>query len=207
MIESLLRCAALTALVVAAGCFGGSGKQSLAQDSKRCYVPEVSLPETPMAAQFPEVKLRQFRAMPPFDSRQFVVCRGGGEYAADYYRAWLGAPEDLIAAQTERYLAAAGLFKAVYDVGSGTITDLGLDGVLTELVLDYRNPQVPVARVGLRLALLDERSPSFAVLFTAEEKAVSPISGNDACQAVSDALQETLKRLTKRLSLAKLQLQ
>ena len=204
MMDHLVRYAALAALVAASGCFFSSGRQELAKECKRCFVPEISLPDQAGAARFPEIKLRPFRAMPPFDSRQFVVRRNGGEYAADYYRAWLGAPEDLVAVQTARYLEASGLFKAVYDPGCGTLTSLGLEGVLTELALDYRAPQAPVARVGLRLAVLDERSPSFTVLFTAEESASAPIAGNDASKAVSAALEETLKRLVARFADCKL---
>lgn len=196
-------------LLAFVGCLAAPrNAQKTALEQKRTFVPQVEAPK-PLVAQplFAAVKRRAFRALPPFDSRSFIVRRAGGELAEDYYNLWLAAPQDLIGSVTGRYLEGTGLFKAVYDSGSGTQTSLGLEGVVTELVLDYSQPDAPMAAVGLRLSVLDERSPDFNVLFTVEKQCRVPIATGAptaASQALSAALKQVLDELAQAFKAAQL---
>ena len=123
---------------LAAGCLGGRHAQRQALAQKRTFVPLAGVAKPlALAPRAAAVKVRAFRALPPFDARAFIVRRPGGEFAADYYNGWLAAPHELIRVQATRYLEASGLFAAVYDSASGTVAPLGLEGLVTELYLDH----------------------------------------------------------------------
>ena len=190
-----------------AGCLGGKSAQQQALAQKRTFVPVVEAPKPVAPAPgFAAVKVRPFRTLPPFDARAFIVRRAGGEFAADYYNGWLVPPHELIRVQAARYLEAARLFVAVYDTSCGSATPLGLEGVVSELYLDYTGDK-PAAVIALRLLLLDERTPDFKVLYTGEESArvtFEPDGPTAASQAFSQALAQTLDALAQKLAQAPL---
>lgn len=193
--------------VLLSGCLGGKVAQQKALAQKRTFVPlaEAAQAVTPSPG-FAAVKVREFRALPPFDARTFIVSRADGEFAADFYNSWLAQPQELIRVQAARYLAETGVFQAVYDTGCGTVTPLGLEGVVSELYLDYSGER-PAAVVTLRLLVLDERSPAFTVLFSAEKTArvsFEPDRKTAASQAFGKALTQTLAALAAELAKAPL---
>jgi ABC-type uncharacterized transport system auxiliary subunit len=206
--KHLLRLLPLAALpLLLAGCFSGKSAQAQAAAQKRTFVPVAAAarPASP-APGFAAIKVRPFRAMPPFDARTFIVRRGGGEFVADFYNGWIVAPQELVRGQAQRYLAEAGLFASVYDSASGTLAPLSLEGVVSELFLDYAG-EAPAAVVTLRLLVLDERSADFPVLFSAEKSARVPFKPDDKnapAQAFGTALTQTLEALTLALSAAPL---
>ena len=201
-------CLALFAAgVLLAGCFGGKSAQIRAAAQKRTFVPVASAaqPVSP-APGFAAVKLRPFRALPPFDARAFMVRRAADEFAADYYNGWVVAPQELVRVQAQRYLEEAGLFAAVYDSASGTLAPLSVEGIVGELYLDYAGDE-PAAVVTLRLLVLDERAADFTVLFSAEKRARVPFKPEDKrapAQAFGAALTQTLEALTVALAVAPL---
>ncbi len=197
----------LVAGLLLSGCLGGKGAQLQAAAQKRTFVP-VAAAARPMspAPGFAAVRIRPFRALPPFDARAFIVRRAGGEVAADFYNGWIVAPQELVRVQTQRYLEEAGLFAAVYDTASGTLAPLSIEGVVSELALDYAGA-APAAVVTLRLTVLDERSAGFTVLFSDEKSARVPFSPADKgapAQAFGTALTQALEALTRALAAAPL---
>ncbi len=189
--------------VVLVGCFGGRSAQQQALAQKRTFIPVVEAAHavTPSPG-FAAVKIRSFRALPPFDARTFILRRADGEFAADFYNGWLVSPHELIREQAARYLEESRLFAAVYDTGCGTVAPFGLEGVVSELYLDYTGEK-PAAVVTLRLLVLDEQTPDFRVLYTGEKSASVPFdsAGNKAAsQAFGKALTQTLEALVKELA-------
>ncbi len=189
--------------VLVGGCFGGKAVQRRARALRRTFVPEAGQAVRPEATtpRFAAAKIRAFRALPPYDSRAFIVRRAGGEYAADFYNGWLAPPQALIRSQAARYLEAAGLFQAVYDAGAGTSVHLGIEGVVCGLYLDYAGDE-PAAVLCLRLLVLDEQSPQFRVLFDAEREAretFDPENKNAAAEAFGAALTRVLEGLSATL--------
>ena len=197
-----------TLLLCGCSIFGSKEAQKSFLQQKKVYIPHVGVPDRlckkPL---FAPVKLRMFHALPPWNEHGFVIRRGGGEYALDAYHGWVAQPADLVAVETGRYLEKAGLFKVVHPSESGSVPSLGLEGFLTEWVLDYSNPRKPVASVGLRLIVLDEESPNFTALFSVEKGArvpLSELSEGGGIQAFSEALGETLSQLCEALKRAPL---
>lgn len=191
-----------------AGCLAAAPRaQQKASAQRRTFLPVAAAPAAPLAApRFAAVKVRPFRALPPFDATGFVVRRPGNEYATDFYNAWLVPPQDLIRVQASRYLEQAGLFSAVYDASSGTLPPLSLEGVVSELFLDYAGA-APEAVVTLRLLVLDERAPAFTVLFSSEKTgraAFDPADKAAPAQAFGQALTQALAALAQDLAGARL---
>ena len=199
---------ALALPLLLAGCLAAAPRaQQKAAAQKRTFLPVVAAPAAKAdAPRFDAVKIRSFRALPPFDATAFVVRRQGNEFAADFYNGWLVPPQDLIRVQTARYLEQAGLFAAVYDASSGTLPPLSLEGVVSELFLDYSGG-APAAVATLRLLVLDERAPAFTVLFSAEKTGRATFDAADPAapaQALGQALTQALEALARALAEARL---
>ena len=190
-----------------AGCLGGKSAQQQALAQKRTFVPVADAAQAVAPSPgFAAVKIRSFRASPPFDARTFILRRADGEFVADFYNGWIVPPQELIRVQAARYLEEARLFAAVYDTGCGTIAPFGLEGVVSELYLDYTGEK-PAAVVTLRLLVLDDQVPDFRVLYTDEKSARVPFDSagkNAASQAFGKALTQTLEALVKELARAPL---
>ena len=190
--------------MLGAGCVSvpSGDDQRAAAEQKRTYLPEAEMPAAAAGqARFGEVKVRAFRGLPPFNAASFVVKRANGETVLDFYNAWVGPPHELIRVQAARYLERAGLFGAVYDAGSGTSAPLGLEGTVCELFLDCRGEK-PAAVVTLRLVVLDEQSPTFTVLCSAEKtgRAACDAEGRDGiARAFNAALTQALAALVQEL--------
>ena len=197
--------ATLGMLGAGAGCLSSSSDaQRKMAEQKRTWLLEadVSAVET-RPPKFAEMKIRAFRALPPFNAAGIVVKRANGEAAVDFYNAWVAPPHDLIRVQAMRYLEQTGLFSAVYDTASGTQTPLGLEGTMCELFLDCRDENRPVAAVTLRLVLLDESSPVFTVLGSAEataRAAYNPGAADGIARAFNTALTQALAALAQNLA-------
>jgi len=190
--------------LMAPGCVSSSSDaQRQAVEQKRTYLLEAGLPAATVAqARFGAVKVRAFRALPPFNAASLVVKRANGETVLDFYNAWIAPPHDLARVQVTRYLERTGLFSAVHDTTSGTTVPLGLDGTVCEIFLDCRGER-PEAVVTLRLALLDERSPDFTVLCAVEHTAradYDPTREGGIAHAFNSALTQALDALAQELA-------
>ena len=195
----------LGCLLLAAGCFGTPRAQQQATAQKRAFIPVVA-PAAPLDTRFAALKVRAFRTLPPFDASTFIVRRAGNEYVRDYYNTWVAAPNDLVRCQTVRHLEQSRLFSSIYDASSGTLPPLGLEGVVSELFLDFTGPK-PAAVVTLRLQILDERSPSYSVLFSDEKSGRAEFDASDRnapAVAFGAALTQALEALTQALASASL---
>ena len=188
--------------VLSGGCTSSSDIQRRVAEQKRTYLLEADTAAVAVQpVRFGEVKIRTFRSLPPFNSPGLVVKRANGETVLDFYTAWIAAPHELVRVQAARYLEKAGLFRAVHDTASGTLPSLGLEGTVCELFLDCRGEK-PEAVVTLRLVVLDERTPGFTVLCTAEETAraeYDPAREDGIAQAFNSALTQVLGALAREL--------
>ena len=202
---ALLPLAALA--LIAAGCLGTSGAQQQAAARKRAFTLEAA-PATRLcqSPRFSALKIRSCRALPPFDARTFLVKRAAGEMAEDHYNGWIAAPQDLLRAQLARRLEQTGLFASVCDAQAAASVPLGLEAIVGELCLDF-SKGAPAAAVTLRLLVLDERSPDFTLLFSAERSGRATFDAADPsapAPAFGRALSDALDALAQDLAAAPL---
>jgi len=190
-----------------AGCLGTAASQQQAAARRRTFILEAA-PAAPLvpAPRFAAIKVRSCRALPPFDSRAFIVRRAAAETVEDYYNGWLAAPQDLVRAQAGRRLEQTGLFEAVRDAYAATRAPLALEITVSELCLDFSGDR-PAAAVTLRYTVIDDRAPAFTALFSAERAGRAPFDADDPSApalAFGQALSQALAALEQALASASL---
>ena len=130
--------------------------------------------------------VRRVAVQSPFDTRGFVYRTTHDQWRTDAYNAFLADPGDMIGNAMVHALDGSGRFTLVTSGALTAATDLAAESVVEEFFSDFSEPAHPVARVSLRIYLLD-RSKMGAVRAVLAGAAVEPIA-SDAPGAVSDAL-------------------
>jgi len=191
----------LAALLVGLGCRGLFLRERPAQ--KR-FVVEAERGETrPAPPGAPPLEVRTFTASSQLRGTRFVYRLGPDALEFDYYHGFWTEPERLVTDATVRWLAAAGLFSLVSNAGWGEPGRLVLEGEVSELYGDYRDPSTPLAVLRLRCALLDASGPSPRVLLSREyasSRPVAPASRDALVTGWSEALGEVLAALERDLA-------
>jgi len=101
----------------------------------------------------------------PFEGKSFVYRDSELRYEADFYHEFLVAPRALITEQVRRWLGASGLFHFVVDASSRSEPTHHLDGNVTALYGDFRDPASPKAVIALEFFLSKEKSGSGEIVF------------------------------------------
>ena len=130
--------------------------------------------------------VRPFRVAPAFDSRSFVVRRGESEFATDAYNGFLGSPGTLLTEALAGWVRGLGVFATVLTGGSQLPPSHALEGEVTALYGDYRDPARPAAVLALQLRLLHPLvASSAAVRWEREERRTIPLEKAGAEELVS----------------------
>jgi ABC-type uncharacterized transport system auxiliary subunit len=97
--------------------------------------------------------VRPLTVAAPFASRSFVIRRGESEYAVDAYNAFLMSPGVLLTDAFAGWIRGLGRFAVVTTGGSRIDPTHALEGEVTELYGDYRNPDHAEAHLDIHLRL------------------------------------------------------
>ena len=148
------------------------------------------------------VKVRPFRVGAAFDQRSFVYRTGEAQYESDFYNQFLVIPGNMLAEQTRNWLADAGIFESVLPVTSELSGTFKLEGNITGLYGDFRDPQTPQAILAIEFLLL-RNSPSgttgrFQRAYRHETK-LDDVSAAALAQGWNKCLEEVLKAFEKDL--------
>jgi len=178
----------LAAAVVAAVAAGGLGCADLVSRpavEKKQYVLEARRdgnapsPRGPGDAPSPRgagvLELAAFRVSPRAAGTRFVYRTGDDRYDSDFYHVLWAAPQVLVADETRRWLAAAGLFEDVLEAGSAVPPTFVLEGALSDLYGDFRPGETPRAVIAMRFALVDVRGRTPRVVMSREYLVETPI--------------------------------
>jgi cholesterol transport system auxiliary component len=191
----------LAALGFGLGCQGLLVRERPAQ--KR-FVLEAERDEArPAPAGAPALAVRPFTASSHLRGTRFVYRLGPDELDFDYYHRFWSEPERLVTDAAVRWLARAGLFALVSDAGWEESDRLALEGEISELSGDYRDPRAPLAVLRLRCALLDESAGASRVLLYREyssARPVAPASREALVAGWNEALREVLTALEQDLA-------
>ena len=106
-----------------------------------------------------------FAQGPRLAGRQLVYRTGDAEYVSDFYAEFWSAPGELVADVARRWLAESGLFAGVLAPGSSIPPALVLEGWISKLYGDYRDPATPKAVLALHVVLVDRRRAEPKILF------------------------------------------
>ena len=157
----------------------------------------------PLAARRPEalppdprgrvLLVRELQAGPGLESNGLQWLQPDGSVHVDFYEQWAVPPAEAVGDDVRRWLADAGLFRAVLAPGSRLNADFVVEGELEALIADLGDNR---ARVALALVLLDQRPSPIKVLLQKTERAEVPLTGTDPpaiVRAIKVALAEVLR--------------
>ncbi len=173
---------ALCCVSFAAGCAGMNrpypAKQRFALMVEREHAGSTSLDESTL-------RVREFSVAPPYHERAFVYRKDDSEFETDYYREFIAPPATLLTSQTIAWLSGAQLFGKVLPGTSAADNEFLLEGVVTALYGDYRNPSAPAAVLELQVFVLAERATRTTVVFDRTYRHQASISGAEPSDLVN----------------------
>lgn len=165
------------ALTAGAGLAGGAG----------CSVRRAALPQRTYLLQAPPagpategeaggvLLVRPVRVAPAFDSRAFVVRRGGGEFATDAYHGFLLSPGSMLTEVWATWVRGLGVFREVTTGGSLVAPSHALEADVVELCGDYREATAPKAVLEVTFRLLHPLGQRPGVVWQRTRREVVPL--------------------------------
>lgn len=149
------------------------------------------------ASAFVTTRLGSITVCAPYDKEQFVVRRGDGSVAFDYYNIFAAAPSALMRRPMIDCLQSDGRFGCVVGQGSIATTDAQVEVLVTDLSLDCREGGRRAANAELTVDVVrtGRNGPRVVVSSSAGAQAVDVVAGNYTkafSQAVDGAIRQAL---------------
>ena len=144
------------------------------------------------------LRVRALQVSEPFDGRGFIYRTGESSFEADFYHEFLVPPAALLTVQVRRWLEASGKFGAVVDSASKADASRSLEGNVTALYGDYREPSAPKAVLEIQFLLLNNRESAPQIGFHTAYRRSVPLDGRGSealTRAWSGALTQVLTTL------------
>jgi cholesterol transport system auxiliary component len=155
----LISAALLACALLASGCSlkkSYPAKQSFLIEARRAG--EARAATAAAASSTAVLRVRDLQIAAPFEGRGFVQRDSALGYRADFYHEFLVAPSALLTEQTRQWLAASGLFRHVLGPAGKADPTHSLEGNVTALYGDFREPASPKAVLAVEFFLIAESS-------------------------------------------------
>ncbi len=166
-----------------------------------------SSPPVHKPAVFPAtLKVGRISMQPPYGGTSFVYRAGDLRYEVDPYNGFVASPGDLLGHEIAQWLGRSGLFAAVREPASTLTGDLVLEGLVTELYGDTRDPQKPAAVLSIQISMR-RASAEGGVVFEhpyTQRVAIESASPEALVRGYGTALGEILESLERDLAVLKL---
>jgi cholesterol transport system auxiliary component len=150
------------------------------------------------------LKVGRISMQPPYGGTTFLYRTGALQYEADPYNGFFAAPNELLGHAIAQWLAQSQLFAAVREPASPLTGDNVLEGLVTELYGDLRDPQDPAAVLAIQIYVRRGDAQGALVFDHAYSQRVR--TGSDAAEALArgfgTALGQVLGKLEHDLAVA-----
>jgi hypothetical protein len=177
-----------------------SGCSSTDTYNKKYYVLNTDRQVEPVGTQTDYVlEVCRFTVDSAYSGSGLVYRVSDFEYESDFYNEFLASPSAMITDKTRNWLSKSRLFKRVLDSGSQIDPTHIIEGNITALYGDFRDPLSPKAIIEMRIFLLkvetgQEPLPVFGKTYT------SSISiGSDGPEGLVEALDRCLRGILSTL--------
>jgi len=149
-----------------------------------------------------------FRVAEPFAGKGMVYRFDEYRYESDFYNEFFVTPRDIMTQRVLQWLQSAALFDSVrLSAGSARRDALQLDGLVTEMYGDIRDPQQPRAVLAVQFYVTRTDRTGTEVLFAqqlSQSVAMPDTSAASLAAGLSQALQAVLTELESQLRVAPL---
>jgi len=176
---------------------------------KRTFLLEPTLPAAATGTPKPaSVRIGVVTVAAPFRGKTFVFRESDLRYESDYYDEFFIAPAIMFSDATAKALAASNVFRRVVPFGAASDEgDYVLDGFVSELYGDTRDPAAPAAVITVTYYLTPTNVIGSGVAWTREYRQRAKVSGGGPeamARGLNAALSAVLADLARDLAAAEL---
>jgi cholesterol transport system auxiliary component len=143
------------------------------------------------------LKVGRISMQPPYGGTTFLYRTGELQYEADPYNSFFAAPNELLGHAIAQWLGRAQLFAAVREPASPLTGDYVLEGLVTELYGDLRDPQNPGAVLTIQIYVRRGDAEGALVFEHAYSQRVR--TGNDSAEALARGFGTALGQILGKL--------
>jgi ABC-type uncharacterized transport system auxiliary subunit len=159
---------------------------------------------TPPASPQTVLEIRPVKVSPPFDGVAFVYKTAPSQFAFDYYNNFVASPSSLLTGDIVDWLQTNA---AILTIGPGTSihSDLSLEFVVTNLLIDFSDKANPKAEIAGRAFILKNRPGGTIVVSDATYDVAAPVANNDPAgyaAAWGKCLREILEKMDDQVRVA-----
>lgn len=142
--------------------------------------------------------VRDFSVSPGYQGREIIYKTNQSVARADFYNHYFVLPGPMAAQLTRSWIRDSGLFASLIPMSSHKMADYILEGEISSIYGDLRDPDHPQAVVEINFLLLKNSSFDFEIVFQKKYRAETKMLGHGT-QFLIDALNRSLKDILTSL--------
>jgi cholesterol transport system auxiliary component len=142
--------------------------------------------------------VRDFSVSPGYQGREIIYKTNQSIARADFYNHYFVLPGPMAAQLTRSWIRDSGLFASVIPMSSHKVADYVLEGAISSIYGDIRDPDHPSGVVEINFLLLKNSGFDFEIVFQKRYKAGTRMLGHGT-QFLIDALNRSLKDILTSL--------
>ncbi len=149
------------------------------------------------------LKINDFSIASQFDTTRMVIRDSDSRYTKDYYNGFIANPAILFAQQSQSWLSAAGICRAIVPASSILDADYILEADIKSLYADFRDLNKPQAMVEIEFFLIKPDREKYNLIFKQTYSESANMQNNtveELVNAYEIALEKIMLRLEKDLA-------